>query len=157
MTHEHTTKEKPKIKVIIVSDSRTLKEDKSGQKIKEILKEKAKEIDLTLVKDDKAEITQEINTNYDLIIYSGGTGVSKKDVTIEAIKPLLEKQLPGFGEYFRKKSSKEIGARTILTRTTAGLYQNTYLFAVPGSTNAAETASKIIKDQINHLMYHKKE
>ncbi|PTD94644.1 molybdenum cofactor biosynthesis protein [archaeon SCG-AAA382B04] len=156
MTHKHSEKGNYEIKVVTVSDTRTIEEDESGDSIEDIFKKDDHEITRTIVKDKKQQIRKEIDHNYDLIIFCGGTGVSKRDVTIEAVKPLLDKELPGFAQYFRKKSFEEVGTRAIMTRTTAGILDTTYIFAIPGSVNAAKTAANIIKKEINHLVYHGK-
>lgn len=157
MNHKHTKEKKCKIKIVTVSDTRTLKNDSSGDTIEKILEKENHEIERKIVKDNKKEILNQISKKEDIIIYCGGTGISKKDVTVEAIKPILDKNIPGFAEYFRAKSFEEVGSRAILTRATAGLIDDTIIFAIPGSKNAAETATKIIKKELNHLIYHRQE
>lgn len=154
MTHKHTKTGNYKIKIVTVSDSRTMEEDESGDKIEEILKKDNHKITRAIVKDKKQEIRKEIDPKFDLIIFCGGTGVSESDVTVEAVEPLFNKELPGFAQYFRKKSFDEVGSKAILTRVTAGIMKRTWVFAIPGSVNAAKTASEIIKKEMNHLIYH---
>ncbi|OKY78672.1 MAG: Molybdopterin biosynthesis enzyme MoaB [Candidatus Methanohalarchaeum thermophilum] len=157
MTHKHQKETECKIKIITVSDTRNIEKDKSGDKIQEILNDKKHTIDRTIIKDNKTQIINKISQKYDLIIYCGGTGISKRDVTVEAIKPLLDKEITGFAQYFRSKSFEEVGSRAILTRAIGGVINNTLVFALPGSVNAAKTGAKIIKKELNHLMYHIKQ
>ncbi len=157
MTHKHTKEGNYKIKIVTVSNSRTLEQDESGDKIEEILKKDDHEIKRKVIKDNKQSILQQIDLNQDLIIYCGGTGLSKEDVTVEALKPNFNKEIPGFSQYFRQKSIEEVGSRAIMTRATAGLIDDTYLFAIPGSINAAKIGAEIIKEEINHLIYHRQE
>ena len=90
----------------------------------------------------------------DAVIVNGGTGISKRDVTIEVIAPLLEKELVGFGEIFRFLSFKEeIGSAAILSRATAGTSMGTVVFAVPGSTGAVKLAmERLILPEIGHIV-----
>jgi molybdenum cofactor biosynthesis protein B len=90
----------------------------------------------------------------DVIVTTGGTGIGIKDVTIETLKPLFEKELNGFGELFRYESYKEIGTGAILSRATAGLYKGTLIISMPGSPNAVKTGLKIISPELGHLVKH---
>ncbi|GAB4512642.1 MAG: MogA/MoaB family molybdenum cofactor biosynthesis protein [Anaerolineae bacterium] len=89
-----------------------------------------------------------------LVLFNGGTGIAPRDRTYDVISRKLEKPLPGFGELFRMLSYQEVGAAAMLSRATAGVYRNTVVFSMPGSTNAVETAlEKLILPEINHLAW----
>lgn len=135
-----------RIAVLTVSDSRGLAEDRSGQTLVDRL-EAAGHIlaDRAIVRDEIAEIQKAVNRwigdeNIDVVISTGGTGVTGRDVTPEAFTALYEKDIPGFGELFRMLSYQKIGTSTIQSRATAGVVRGTYLFALPGSTGAVKDA-----------------
>jgi molybdenum cofactor biosynthesis protein B len=92
--------------------------------------------------------------NVDVIITTGGTGIGVRDVTIETLKPLFEKELNGFGEIFRYESYKEIGTGALLSRATAGVYKCTIIISMPGSPNAVQTGLDIISPELGHLVKH---
>ena len=86
------------------------------------------------------------------IIFNGGTGIAPRDTTYDAIAGMLEKELPGFGEIFRALSYEEIGSRAIASRATAGIYRQTVIFSLPGSTAAVALAmEKLILPELMHL------
>jgi molybdenum cofactor biosynthesis protein B len=134
--------------------------DKSGNFIMDELKEAGHRVNAkTIIKDDVAMIQAMIaegcrNPEVDVIITNGGTGIANRDVTIEAIKGILEKEMPGFGEIFRMISYKEdIGSAAILSRAIAGVSQNTAIFAVPGSSGAVKLAMrKLIIPELSHII-----
>lgn len=135
-----------RIAVLTVSDSRDLTTDRSGQTLQDRL-EKAGHItaDRKIVTDDVAPIQNVLKDwiardDVDVIISTGGTGVTGRDVTPEAFSALYEKEIPGFGEMFRFLSYQKIGTSTIQSRATAGVAGGTYLFALPGSTGAVKDA-----------------
>lgn len=137
---------KVRIAVLTVSDSRTIAEDRSGQTLVDRL-EAAGHIlaDRKIVKDEISDIQKIANqwiadTDVDVVISTGGTGVTGRDVTPEAFAGLYEKEIPGFGELFRMLSYQKIGTSTIQSRASAGVAQGTYLFALPGSTGAVKDA-----------------
>jgi molybdenum cofactor biosynthesis protein B len=112
-----------------------------------------------LVPDDssliKGAIHRALESDADVIITSGGTGLASKDVTIESVTPLFDKEIPGFGELFRFKSIGQIGSSVILSRAAAGLLKGKVIFCVPGSPNAVELAlSEIILPETGHLVKH---
>lgn len=144
------------IAVLTVSDTRTPETDTSGDCLVELLKEQGHQLAArTIVKDDiysiRAVTSQWIaDSNIEAIIITGGTGFSGRDNTPEAMAPLFDKQVEGFGELFRQISYNEIGTSTIQSRALAGLANNTVIFCVPGSTNACRTAWQgIIGEQLN--------
>lgn len=97
--------------------------------------------------------TQNDNLNVNALIFSGGTGITRRDITIEAISGQFKKELPGFGELFRSLSYQQIGTSTILSRATAGIIKNTVVFLIPGSPKAVKLAlEKIITPELPHLI-----
>ena len=96
--------------------------------------------------------------NVDAIIMCGGTGITKTDITIETVSPLLEKYLPGFGEIFRKLSFENVGSAAIITRATAGVINGKAIFCLPGSPQAVELALKsLILPETGHIVKHARE
>ncbi len=92
----------------------------------------------------------------DVIILSGGTGISPQDVTIEAVMPFFEKEMPGFGELFRNKSLEQIGNAVILTRAIAGVARQKAIFCLPGSPNAVKMALELVLPEMGHIIKHVK-
>jgi molybdenum cofactor biosynthesis protein B len=95
-------------------------------------------------------------TEADVIISSGGTGLSPADVTIEALSPYIEKEMPGFGELFRLKSIDQIGNAMMLSRAIAGVARGKVLFCLPGSPNAVKLALELVMPEIGHIIKHVK-
>ncbi len=158
--HKKHAHSKVNCAIITVSTSRTKENDESGKIIGDLLKSDGHSVvHYNLVKDDITKIREEIeiimkNQEIQAMILNGGTGIGKKDVTIEAVKPFLDKELKGFGELFRYLSYKEIGSPTILTRATAGVGKGNIIFCLPGSTNACKLAmEKLILPELGHMVY----
>ncbi len=134
------------IAIVTVSDTRTLQNDKSGNTLeKRVLDAGHNCISRTLVKDDIdkiKEILKELinNLEIDVVITTGGTGITGRDLTPEVFNEVLEKEIPGFGELFRWLSYKKIGTSTIQSRAMAGVCKGTYLFSLPGSVGACKDA-----------------
>lgn len=151
-----------KAAVLTVSDTRDFTTDKGGQFVRELLQEAQVEVTdahYKIVKDDITAITTQI-TNWlaediDVIITTGGTGIAQRDVTIEAVKPMLTKEIEGFGELFRYLSYVEdVGTRALLSRAIAGTVNDKLIFSIPGSTGAVKLAlEKLIKPELNHLIH----
>ena len=146
--------------VITVSDTRTLQTDRSGQAISQLLLEEGHEIvDRTVVPDEPDQISFAIrhslgSESVDVVLLSGGTGVSKRDGTVEVVRQFLETELPGFGELFRSMSYQEIGAAAMLSRAVGGIGSGKIVFALPGSTNAVRLGmEKLILPELRHLVY----
>lgn len=147
--------------IITVSDTRSEKDDKSGHLIKLLLEQAGHCVPVKeIVKDDVSAIKNLIdvgclNPEIDVIITNGGTGISYRDVTIESVKGMLEKELPGFGEIFRILSYQEdIGSSAILSRAIAGVRNHTAIFSTPGSSGAVRLAmNKLILPEISHIVY----
>ncbi len=146
--------------VLTVSDTRHEKTDRGGPLIREILEAQGHQIcGLQIVHDERGEIADAVRAaiegidDPDAIIVTGGTGIGVRDVTPEAIEPLLTKHLPGFGEVFRVLSYEEIGAATMLSRAFAGVIGRTLIFALPGSPNAVRLAmEKLVAPELGHLV-----
>jgi molybdenum cofactor biosynthesis protein B len=145
--------------IITVSSSRSSKEDKSGAIIHDLLIAASIPVSFTLVVPDSIEqirsaLIQALETS-NCVILTGGTGITSDDCTIEAVAPLLEKTLDGFGELFRAKSLAEVGTRIILSRAVAGIIGKKVVFCIPGSPNAATLATKeIIIPEVKHILTH---
>lgn len=111
-----------------------------------------------LVKDEPAQITEQIGVSIrdhavQAIIINGGTGISRRDSTFEAVDSMLEKQLDGFGELFRYLTYQEIGSPAIMTRAAAGIVKGRVLFSTPGSEHAVRLAmEKLILPELGHLV-----
>jgi len=144
------------IAVLTVSDTRTLENDTSGQTLVDRLTEAGHKLaDRRILKDDKQTLIDQLkswiaNPNIDVVISTGGTGVTGRDVTPEAFAAVYDKEIIGFGELFRMLSYQKIGTSTIQSRATAGVAHGTYLFALPGSTSACrEGWDDIIRWQLD--------
>jgi molybdopterin adenylyltransferase len=146
--------------VITVSDTRTPDTDKSGQLMKDMLQEAGYEIaHYAIVKDDYEGIQQLIREgagrdDVEAILLNGGTGIALRDTTYEAVRDVLDKEMPGFGEIFRYLSfAEDIGSAAILSRAVAGVCGNTAVFSTPGSSGAVKLAmSRIIIPELRHVM-----
>lgn len=153
--------------VITLSDSKSKdkKEGKStdisGKYIIKRLNEKYEVNSYEIIPDEKDNLVQSIeemiSENIDVIFTTGGTGIGNRDITIETIEPLFEKELKGFGEIFRLKTYEELGAGAILSRATAGVYKKTLIFSMPGSPNAVKLGISLVIDELSHLKKHLKE
>lgn len=146
-----------RIAVLTVSDTRTEETDASGRYLVEALATTGHLLaEKKIVKDDiyqvRAIVSQWIaDQNIHCILITGGTGITGRDITPEAVLPLLDKEISGFGELFRHFSFSEIGSSTIQSRAFAGQANNTYLFCLPGSTGACQLAwEKIISPQLDN-------
>ena len=144
------------ISLVIISDSRTLGTDKSGKLLKKLIEQDGhKIIDRTIVPDNIYKIRSTVSQlivdkKIDVIISSGGTGITGTDGTPEAIKVLLDKQIDGFGELFRMLSYNQIKTSSLQTRCLAGVANSTFIFVLPGSAHACKTAwEEIISHQLN--------
>lgn len=145
--------------IITCSDTRTPETDKSGQLIRELLTQGGHRIGAYhVVKDEPVEVRELVRQlgeqpGLDALIINGGTGISRRDSTFEAVDGLLEKRLPGFGEIFRYLSYKEIGSSAMLSRATSGLYQGIVLFSIPGSSGAVRLAMEaLILPELQHMV-----
>ena len=145
--------------IITCSDTRTLDTDASGQLIRKLLEGRGHTVvGHHVVKDDPAQIQLWIargtaNDAVQVIIVNGGTGISRRDSTFEAVDAMLEKRLTGFGEIFRLLTYQDIGSPAIMSRATAGILDGRVLFSIPGSENAVRLAmEKLILPELGHLV-----
>jgi molybdopterin adenylyltransferase len=145
------------IAVLTVSDSRTLADDKSGDALQEgVVTAGHRLVARELVRDDVYQLRAMLSRwiadpGIQVVLTTGGTGVTGRDSTPEAVTPLLDKQIEGFGELFRAISFTEIGTSTIQSRAFAGLANGTFVFCLPGSGGACRTAwDKILLAQLDH-------
>ena len=149
-------KKKLNIAILTVSDSRDSKTDKSGELLKnKVLNSHHNLFEKKICKDNKIEIKNILNiwlkkNNINVIIATGGTGLTKRDITPEVFKSFFEKDIPGFGEIFRMLSYRKIKTSTIQSRACAGISNGKYLFSLPGSPSACKDAwNEIIKYQLD--------
>ncbi|AZV42702.1 molybdenum cofactor biosynthesis protein B [Peribacillus asahii] len=158
--HKKEALKKVNCKVITVSDTHTKETDKSGSLMIKMLKESSHSIhDYEIVTDDyeviKAAIKKGcLDKEIDVVLLNGGTGIASRDVTVEVVQELLEKELTGFGEIFRMLSYLEdIGSAAILSRAIAGVAYGTAIFSTPGSSGAVKLAmEKLIIPEITHVV-----
>ena len=145
------------IAILTVSDTRTQKEDKSGASLERMLTDAGHVLaERTIVKDDIDAIRAIVqgwidNGNVDVVITTGGTGFTGRDITPEAIRPLFEKEIEGFSALFHKLSYDKVGTSTIQSRACGGVANGTYIFCVPGSPGACKDAWEgILKYQLDN-------
>jgi len=157
-----------KCAVITVSTSRYTKygrsetpescEDESGRVIIDLLTKAGHTTSYRLLPDDRLLIERcimDVLADADAAIVCGGTGLTASDVTIEAVTPILQKTIPGFGELFRLKSYEEIGTSSLLSRAMAGVIEDRAVFCIPGSPNAAKVAvAELIVPELGHIISH---
>ena len=160
--HRDKAPREVRIYVITVSDTRTVENDTSGRFACETIPRYGHVVaGYQILKDEPAQVTaliQEIVEKRlaDVIVTTGGTGISRRDNTYEAVSKLLDKRLDGFGELFRMLSYAEIGAAAMLSRAVAGLHRGVAVFATPGSSAAVKLAlEKLILPEVGHLVFEK--
>ncbi len=144
------------ISVFVISDTRNERSDKSGKVLENhIIKSGHKVFEKKFIQDDKKLITKELKNSLNnglinVVILTGGTGLTGRDSTPEAVKELIEKEIPGFGEIFRYISYKKIGTSSLQSRAMAGLAKNKFVFVLPGSPSACRDAwEEILKYQLD--------
>lgn len=155
--HDHDV-ETVSAAVVTVSSSRSLDDDPAGETIAAALENAGHEVvTREIVGDEFRRIQNTVEdlcdrSDVDIVVTTGGTGVTPDDVTIEAVSPLFDKELPGFGELFRILSHEEIGTKIIGTRATGGIADGVPVFCLPGSQNAARLgAEQLIVKEAGHL------
>jgi molybdenum cofactor biosynthesis protein B len=146
--------------IVTISDTRNAATDGSGKRIAELLEEAGhQKVCYKIIPDDAAKLGPLLDElvadpKVDVVLSNGGTGISRRDVTIPVIEQRLDSSLPGFGEIFRMLSYEQIGSGAILSRAIAGVTRGKVLFAMPGSTKAVELAmTKLILPEIRHLLF----
>ncbi|EGQ2723388.1 molybdenum cofactor biosynthesis protein MoaB [Staphylococcus pseudintermedius] len=161
--HTNVKLERPiRCAVLTVSDTRTTETDKGGQSVQTLLQTADFEVEIQhymIVKDElttiQSTVQQWLTGDVDVIVTTGGTGIAPRDVTIEAVTPLLDKEIEGFGELFRYLSfTEDVGTRALLSRAVAGTAKRTLIFCLPGSTGAVKLAlNRLILPELTHLVY----
>ena len=158
---EHRAEAPPTVRcfVLTVSDTRTVQNDTSGLAIRDLLVTAGHQVaGSAIVRDEPAQVIQAVkqqiaNTDVQVVITTGGTGISSRDGTYEAIDTLLDKRLDGFGELFRMLSFQEIGAAAMMSRAIAGTVQRKAVFVLPGSEHAVRLAMKrLIIPELGHVL-----
>ena len=146
--------------VVTISDTRTEEDDQSGRIIRDCLREAEAEVVRYHVVPDEPDVIGGLldelvaDPDIDAILCNGGTGISARDRTYEAIKRRLDKTLPGFGELFRQLSYEEIGSAAMLSRAAAGVSSGVLIFSMPGSANAVTLAMEaLILPELRHLVW----
>lgn len=162
--HKQEAPNRVTVGIITVSTTRTLQTDKTGQWMKKRAKKERHDVTMhRVVADDEYAIQNAVQEAIQkhqpgALILTGGTGISPKDVTIEAIRPLFDKELTGFGAIFTQLSFEQIDSAAILSRAMAGVIGQTILFCIPGSLNACKLACKaLIFPELGHLVKHLQE
>ena len=159
--HKKQAPKEVRCKIVTISDTRTEETDKRGQLLHELLKEAGHKVtSYEIVKDDKESIQQAVLAGYhkedvDVVLTNGGTGITKRDVTIEAVSALLHKEIVGFGELFRMISYLEdIGSSAMLSRAIGGTIGRKVVFSMPGSSGAVRLAmNKLILPELGHITF----
>lgn len=150
------------VAVITVSDTRTVETDKGGKLVMDYLSEINTVVDAEnyqIVQDNVPLITKAVSEmlekGVDVVITTGGTGIARRDVTIEAVRRFFDKEIEGFGEIFRMLSyTEDIGSRSILSRAVAGTHANQVIISMPGSSGAVKLAmEKLVVPELNHLVF----
>lgn len=158
--HKEKAKQIVKCAVVTVSDTRNEETDKSGKLILDALKDQGHKIKAYhITPDDPSQIRPLLEKllglkEIEAVIINGGTGVARRDVTFDVVQTLIQKELPGFGELFRHFSYDEIGSSAMLSRATAGTFENKVVFSLPGSSGAVKLAmERLILAEMPHIVY----
>ena len=156
---ERSVRARVRVLTVTVSDTRTTANDEGGATLGRLLSDAGFTlVPHRIVRDDPELIRallEEVATGdlADAVVTTGGTGIAPRDSTIEAMEPLFEKRLDGFGELFRSLSFQEIGARAILSRAIAGVFRGRFVAALPGSPRAVELAvTKVLAPMLEHAV-----
>lgn len=155
--HHATDVETVGTAILTVSSSRSLDDDPAGDTIADAIERAGHEVSTReLVSDEYDNVQAAVDSlvdreDTDIVVTTGGTGITPDDVTIEATEPLFKKELPGFGELFRRRSYGEVGARVVATRASAGVVSEVPVFCLPGSRNAARLGTEIVTEVCGHL------
>jgi molybdenum cofactor biosynthesis protein B len=156
--HQHHARDRKSLKlgVITTSDTRGPETDESGRLVRDLVQAAGHSVaHYEVVPDERARIRDAITASLpklDAIIINGGTGIAPRDVTVEVVRSLLDKELEGFGELFRMLSYQEIGSRAMMSRAVAGVSGGRILVSIPGSPAACRLAlEKLLLPELGHL------
>jgi len=147
-----------RVAVITISDTKDEATDESGRVLRNGIEAAGYRLaHYTIVQDETKEILRALETTLrvgaDAVITTGGTGVARRDVTVEALEPILEKTIDGFGDLFRLLSFQKVGSAAMLSRATAGVYRGAAVFCLPGSPEAVRLAwEELIRPELPHLV-----
>jgi len=159
--HAHDSHEPiaARLAVLTVSDTRTPESDRSGRRIRELLEgDGHRVLDYAVLPDEPTVVVERVsewlaNAECDGVVVSGGTGVSARDRTYEALTRILDKRLDGFGELFRMLSYEQVGSAAMLSRAVGGVARGKLLFSLPGSTPAVELGlTRLVLPELGHLL-----
>ena len=164
LAHKKEAPKSVRLGIITISTTRAIADDKSGRWISKRAKKEGHEVVFhQVIPDDTVTITRTVlnvirEQNPQVLLLTGGTGISQKDVTIEAVRPLFDKELTAFAAIFSQLSFEEIDSAALLSRATAGVIGTTLLFCVPGSLAACKLACKaLIFPELGHTVKHTNE
>lgn len=171
MTYEEHRKEAPEdlhIAVITVSDTRSAAmkegrdEDESGKIIQERLEEAGFTSDRDIIPDEADELVEKLegvlyDSEVDMIITTGGTGIAKRDITVDVVREFFDKELPGFGESLRRRGFEMVGFPGLLTRATLGVSNQKPIFCLPGAPNSVRVGMDLIIPDLAHIVKHARE
>lgn len=147
------------VAVVTVSDSRTPETDTNGHYLRQAIEAAGHRVTAYhLIPDDPARVVEALDSacggDARVVLFNGGTGISRRDNTFDALAPRLEKVIPGFGELFRMLSFEQVGAAAMLSRATAGVYRGVVVVSTPGSPAAVRLAwEKLIEPELEHLAW----
>jgi molybdenum cofactor biosynthesis protein B len=155
--HRSSAPASVRVALVTVSDTRTEDTDTAGRAARAMITAAGHElVDYRILRDEPTQVrahVDELCGRVDAIVTAGGTGISARDRTFEALSAMIERALPGFGELFRVLSFEQIGAAAMLSRATAGLYRGIAIFACPGSEAAVTLAlDKLILPELGHVV-----
>ena len=140
--------------LVTVSTTRTLESDETGKIMQALFEEKGRKCSRTIVKDSKVQIVKAFTDNYsefDVFVYSGGTGLTEYDLTASVLRKLCDREIRGFGETFRRISYDEAGPLTIISDASLFIIEGKLVYAVPGSPDAQKVASELILSISDHV------
>jgi len=166
--HRELAPKRLRVAVLTVSDTRAAAmeegrdEDISGRLIEQKLRRAGHQTIRRIVPDDRRKILAAVRAfvgdpELDVVITTGGTGIASRDMTIETLQPLFEKELPGFGEMLRSFGYRMVGTPALLTRATAGVIKRKPVFCLPGAPNAVKVAMRLIAPELGHVVKHARE
>ncbi len=141
--------------VLTVTTTRSEADDESGQVARELIEDAGHDvIEYDTIPDDSQRIADRVSDLHtDVVVTTGGTGITPDDVTVDALRDLFTKEIPGFGEYFRRLSHEQVGTPAMLSRATAGVYFGTVVYALPGNPDAVELGvEEAVLPEVEHAV-----